>query len=1259
MQVQNYKVEDYPVLLAAQDIDASDGALFASDKKMKPNKTHRTIFIGIGGTGIQTLDYIKGVITSRLDPTWNKYIAFLGVDSAYTELDRAKYLQKSETVLTTRSGVDMRCQDPNAYPAAWRMFAKPEVMANGIHGMTLPGAGKKRLIGKLKIHDKNSEGAVDMEVVTKIAWLKANVLAPVANPGNYEVYVIGSVSGGTCSGSFLEMPSLIRKALNCDNVHVYAMLYLPDTLIASLDPANAAALMANGYASLKELNYYQGISMRPGYPESFGYNDPAAPELKVGENNKPFFDIPYLIGTPAGAAANSGKRARQNIAEYLISLLGEVTVADGTPFLTDDFLSNALPLQPDKPSMDGVPDKEAAGSFHEFPRHFGAIGFAQTAVPKKIVRAFVVSKACSEAGLKPVSTEKRAEILAGNPHALLPFRGADDLINANEGTKKASELLAPLAALLPLTHSAEFSFLHATGWPAAGLWQKITGREYQTGGMPAKIEAEFNAKTDTEAMKELETAIVNAYNQYLGNVKKYVSEEGPLAFYNLFAGRFIPVNGNHGVGIQQMLKNIQAGNKTAGDSFGWVTVAAAKSNWEMRDQAVVGAGLFTELLNINKRQLTNAWVSAYDAWQESQIIEKRREYVLGDTGKFHDKVLNPATVLAEQIQAFGHLLASMSDIYKKHGEALEDFDKFSKAKENEAEINLCAVSAESHAWLKREAQEQLKAVNAKKIRTALVDSFFEDINGWISIPDNVVITEGGVTKLAREGVAIPARKKFDEVLQKEVPDNLSLDIEKTFAAIKNTGMSYTQFANQVVRSLALASGLMFNGTVEASDYYRYLMYPNALKASAGGTAIANAIETAAKTEFAGIAVYASDDADSIKLYQLAAPFEVYKLNDLKDWEDNYLAVYDELLHGLSPDTDKIETPGQAPRYVEKTSWKDYPSIVPSATDPKRPDPATGKISLEGQIRIKLAALIKRAKELGVLFCKQENDNKYRVYRVNCDKSIDWKLDLFNLPRNELGLLPTGAELAGIIAMENETTLASISRPVELNQGGVFAKAHISEAAAWEYTERVLRAHMPMQIEVRNTVAKFEEWYKIIEEENRRALEKLRPAKMVFLIRSRLLYRDAAGIWKIKLDNGTEKTIANFSENGLRILEMTDPKGARLIKNGFSAYFLYTKLASLPQTKEGRLDKMYETARTILAELGMQGDEDALMAGIHMASFIDEETAALEAIGGALAAGEDANLKQAFVASMQERMISEATMKDVRSFYIRASKWAML
>ena len=68
----NYQPEDFPTLLAAQEIDATKGALFASAAKLEPNKTHRTILIGLGGTGIKTLDYVKGVISTRLTPDWTR-----------------------------------------------------------------------------------------------------------------------------------------------------------------------------------------------------------------------------------------------------------------------------------------------------------------------------------------------------------------------------------------------------------------------------------------------------------------------------------------------------------------------------------------------------------------------------------------------------------------------------------------------------------------------------------------------------------------------------------------------------------------------------------------------------------------------------------------------------------------------------------------------------------------------------------------------------------------------------------------------------------------------------------------------------------------------------------------------------------------------------------------------------------------------------------------------------------------------------------
>lgn len=116
--MQSFKSEDYPILLAANEIDATDGALFNTAALLRPNTMDRTILIGLGGTGIQTLDYVKGVITNRLDPTWSSYVGFLGIDTDGTELSRAKYLQQGELVLTTRPGVENRKMNPMAYPQA-------------------------------------------------------------------------------------------------------------------------------------------------------------------------------------------------------------------------------------------------------------------------------------------------------------------------------------------------------------------------------------------------------------------------------------------------------------------------------------------------------------------------------------------------------------------------------------------------------------------------------------------------------------------------------------------------------------------------------------------------------------------------------------------------------------------------------------------------------------------------------------------------------------------------------------------------------------------------------------------------------------------------------------------------------------------------------------------------------------------------------------------------------------------------------------
>ena len=1267
--MQSFKSEDYPILLAANEIDATDGALFNTAALLKPNTMDRTILIGLGGTGIQTLDYVKGVITNRLDPTWSSYVGFLGIDTDATELSHAKYLKQEEMVLTTRPGAENRKVNPMAYPQAWRRFADPKAMAN-VPDMNGKGASRKRLVGRLKIHDRDTVGAVDMEIVQKLANLKAKL----TGVSSYEVFVIGSVSGGTCSGGFLEMPALIRRAFGDADLHIYAMLYLPDTL-TSLDPAGAADLKANGYAALKEMNYYQGIAMRPGYNEKFGYNDPSAPELELA-GGRPFFDIPYLIGTVSGATANASRVARQNIAEFLISLLSEVTVVtradadkDGNdkPFSTASFLDNAIPFWNKKEQMPGVPETEAAGWRHEFPRHYGAIGFAQIAAPKKIVRSYVVGKACAEAGFKPVSVEKRDEMIAsGAP--LLPFRGANDYMNATEGTAKAREILAPVLPLLQTIHSADFSFMAATGWPAENLWDSLYKRQHEVGAMPGRLNAAFEDRIGPAAMKALENEINKAFAAYRTNVQSFVEQEGPLAFDNLYHGRFTKVGDNNGIGIETMLRRLRGGKTILDAQFRWDTPAAKAKDLEVAQQEVHKASNLAGLLG-KRTKAASAWVFAYDKWQQARIIEKRREYALGDVGKFNELFLRPAALLADQLRAFGDTLAAMSDIYAAHGNCLEDFSAFSRARDNNTEINLCAVSAASHGWLLREAQEQLRAVNAKEIRTKMVQDFFEDSEAWMSIPENMVVLRDGKPALAKEGTAVPARERFDKLMQSVVPDTLALSIEKTFEAINETGTDYTSFARAVVEKLVQASGIMLRANIHDENYMRYLIYPASLGLSADGKEIADALKAAASNAFNRIQIQASEDTDSIKLYQIAAPFELYRLqsegtnqgdHDLRDWENNYMVRFDDLIHGMSQDVETEIVPGQAPRYTEITPWKDYPSVLRYNTDPKQPDPVSGAVCYEGQVRRKLAELIERARNLGVLYCKKVGDQQYTVYRVNCDRSINWSLDLSIMPRDALGLLPTGMALADAVASQNGRRLEDISRAVELSQGGLLSGPHTTEEWAWKWVERTLRAHMPMMIEIRNTVQKFEAWYKIIEKENALVLARMKPAKMIFMIRGQVLRCDENGMWKLKLANGMEKPIANMGANGIRMLEMTNPKGARLIKNGFSAYYLFSGLMKQVEMQGDGFDEAYERSRRRLGELAEEFDEAAIMAGVEMSDFVLKEAEALNELGAMLSEGEDANLRGSFLEAMKRKDITdEAQIRDIRSFYLRAMLWEQL
>lgn len=1259
--------ENYSELLAAQVLDASKGALFGA-AGLQPDDTNRTILIGVGGTGVRTIDYVKGAISKRLAPNWKDYVAFLGIDASWSEFKQARYLESGECILTTQDNVANRMQNESTYPAAVRPFV-PEGARLG--ALSSDGSGRTRLVGKVKIHDQ-APGAdgVDQKIVQKLSMIKNTMMGWGSDVGTYQVYVIGSVCGGTCSGSFLELPALIRKAFPT-RVKVNAMLYLPDTL-ATLDPKNASQLYANGYASLKELNYFMGMSMRPEYSETWSYNDLANPTLEYQSSavKEEFIDIPYLIGTTNGMAQDASQEAMETIAEFLISLLAKISTGNTGMFLTSAFESNATATAKtsERYFAPGNMQLQHTGEHHEFPKRFAAIGFAEASAPQKLVRAYTVGRICENAGIKSVDADKRAALVAGGAHNLIPFRGEDDLLNATEGTAKAVAIMQPVAQILNVVHSGTFNFGQDLQEPDI-TWTKIKNHHYDNPAIAAKTNNFIETRASTQMIEALRKAISTAFAQYRKNVQAYVREEGPYAFYNLYTGKFSPVNDDFGIGIGRMIQNLVDGNLPNGKPFnGWKTVTQAMSELNAVRNLIdsTSPGVFGIEGGKHKDQASQ-WVSAYNNWCRARINEKRREVALGAAGALRESFLLPAAKLAEEIYAFGGVLESLSDIYQSHGEKMESFEAFKDAQDTRTEVNMAAVNPASYNWLKEQANAFLVKANAHKLRDDLIDHFFSaDQNGipntdkWLDVPQSrITNTPTGKITLAIPDVAVPAREIFDKYLADNFPISLNVSIEEMFVQLQNAGQSFNQSAHSILEQLATRSMPHVNGDIPQSSFFRYVVYPEALNTNPPiGPQIAAAIQSEAQSMFPGIGVHSSADTDCIMFYQMAAPFEIYRLHELANWESHYengafgINNNASFLHGKSPDIVTIHQAGRSDRYVETMPWQDYPSIVRHSTDPTMPDPRTGRICREGQLRLKLADMIKEARSLGVLYSEQNANGQWIVKRVHCNKTIQWNFDVMKCVPDSSGLLPLGKALAEAVASQNNRTLSDISREVMLSQGGVFDKWVDTEEMAWEYAACVLRAHVPMYIEVRESVARFNEWAVEIRKANEEVQKGLLPAMMVYMLKGRILMPNADGLWVLQ-QGGSSKVVVNLSPAMAKFLP---PKDKKYIDNKLFGYYLFKKLEAT-LSAPGAFEAAFKAAKDNLETMMNNADISALTAGEEWAEKILAEIADLQAKGAYLDGDSSRTPRTAFAQEMKLIGIAdEAEVKAIDDFYYKMGLW---
>lgn len=1249
------KKEDYKVLLGPQIKDATPPEDVTTG--LMPDPTFRTIFIGVGGTGVQTLNYIKGAVKKRMHPSWTSHMKFLGVDASWSELNNAQHLSATqEGVMITRKHVTERMQNKATYPAATRRF-----MLEGPDGDNIvlgdlgtDGAARTRLIGKVKVHDQESgQPGADQDIVSKLRNMASTMPLPAAPNASYEVYIIGSGSGGTGSGTFLELPALVHHALGANPHHIYGILYLPDTL-TGLDPDHQAELMANGYATLKELNYFQGMWMRPGYDEVWTYNDPANPELTIratGSNG--LFDIAYLIGSPGHGGEEARDVARETIAEFLLSLLVKASPAPGAqPFVSSAFLSNAIAVTAmnAKNTNPGNPNQEAEGSQHDFPKAFASIGFARAAAPKEMIRAYEVKTMCRRAGLKPMEDNALIGFAADEVH-LLPFRGPNQLDNATTGTTSAEEILREVGRIHGTINNGNFSFVEWIMGRGQTLedvtWQDIRKGQYEGAAVTAKYNAWVSRQTDQKSQEELKRAIDQLFLAYKGEVLAYVQKNGPFAFVNLYRGTFTPVNGSAGIGIGAMLQNLVNGKTLKGQRVDVLTVDAATAEVMEAKKRIAD---FDKLIDLRgeRTRLKTQWVTATENLVKARINEKRREVVLGPNGYLQQYFVMQAAKLTDQLEAFGQILADLTDIYDAYGSSMDNAAAFQQATDLRTEVNLAAVNATSYASLKRQADDSIQGVTGRQFRDALVQDFFDNPNEWLTVPeDRIRTSDAGERQLADPDSPIPAREHFDQLVKAHIPMNISVQVSDLLNV--GTDGNMQTMVDNLVQELVNKSQIRFDGTPDQNSVHRYIMYPSALQADAAFMTALNAACTAQ----GNIGRFASEDAESIKLYQQATCMEVYRINSLEGWERQYETRFNDataqaLLHGKSPDVTRVVDNVGSVTYLEGQRWVDYPSIVNYGRDPKLPD-NNGWVKREGQNRKKLHEQIQRAKELGVLFSEKIADNAWVIKRVFLDRQHEWiELGPHNMePDPATELFPQGRELVQVVANANNIPLNAFTKVVRLEHGGLFSTPAVNEEYAWAYAERVLRAHHPMMREVLYTMeAYFERWNASVAQWNQEVLTRRRPAMMVQMMRANLFYRDGNGAWRWRRADGTEKLVANYTDAARRFIQNPEK---RYIENGLMSYYLFQYLDQL--LPGDLLVQESQRALDLIQEWLLQGEMKSLEDGAENAKIVEQEWTALQNLG----AQDSQHLTRAFVRDMGQIEASEDKLKEIVRFYERATQ----
>lgn len=335
------------------------------EKSMVP-----TVLVGIGGTGNEVLSRVRRLIEETYGSLKNfPIISFLIIDTdkdyKVTNPEAAGSLfkdnEKHWASVTGREARNMVSNMAN-YPWMDRWF--PRELERNL-GALEAGAGQIRACGRFAffcnyhtIQQKFNEACKRVKRHESYMLDRYGIRV---SPTGLNVFVTGSLSGGTGSGMLIDMGYCIRHWLRGEASPLVSAIVPMPNAFAGISVGDR--VLANGYAALMELSYFSDY--RTEYVSQF-----SGQGIDEVRSFQAPFDFTYLVGTKNGESEFKLDQIREMIAQNIFL------------DLTSDFSPHKRSIRDNIKSAWAAQDPGGRG----YPKNFMSFGLSTIEIPIAQIR---------------------------------------------------------------------------------------------------------------------------------------------------------------------------------------------------------------------------------------------------------------------------------------------------------------------------------------------------------------------------------------------------------------------------------------------------------------------------------------------------------------------------------------------------------------------------------------------------------------------------------------------------------------------------------------------------------------------------------------------------------------------------------------------------------------------------------------------------------------------------------------------------------